>query len=63
MLEGISSSMREAFSVCDQEMSPYAETAREFCDIDGGGTAGGGAGVGGGGASANESGVGTASGI
>ena len=36
--------MREAFRVCDMEMSPYVETAREFCDIDGGTMTGGGVG-------------------
>ena len=30
--------MSEAFRVCDLEMAPYYETAREFCDIDGGST-------------------------
>ena len=45
-MEGIASSMSEAFRICDLEMAPYYDTAREFCDIDGGsttaGTAGGG---------------------
>ena len=47
VLEGIASSMSEAFRVCDLEMAPYYETAREFCDIDGGTVPGGGVGGGG----------------
>ena len=38
--------MSEAFRVCDLEMAPYYETAREFCDIDGGTAPGGGGGGG-----------------
>ena len=37
--------MREAFRVCDMEMAPYVETAREFCDVDGGTMPGGGGGT------------------
>ena len=37
--------MREAFRVCDLEMAPYVETAREFCDVDGGTMTGGGGGT------------------
>ena len=37
--------MREAFRVCDLEMAPYVETAREFCDVDGGAMTGGGGGT------------------
>ena len=44
-LEGIISSMREAFRVCDLKMAPYFETAREFCDVDGGTMTGGGGGT------------------
>ena len=34
ILDGIAHSMSEAFRVCDLEMAPYYETAREFCDVD-----------------------------
>ena len=37
--------MREAFRVCDMEMAPYVETAREFCDVDGGAMTGAGGGT------------------
>ena len=49
--------MSEAFKVCDLEMAPYYDTAREFCDIDGGGASTGvtGGGTGGDGTSTDPS--------